>query len=42
MAKESAKIPNKMKCERCNSVSSNKLCKACMLLEELNKGKAKI
>ena len=28
--------PDRMVCERCLSVSSNKLCKACLLLEKLN------
>jgi len=29
-------------CERCGYISSNKFCKACVLLEGLNKGKAKL
>lgn len=29
--------PDKLTCERCGNVSSNKLCKACVLLESLNK-----
>ena len=29
-------------CTRCGYISSNKLCKACVLLEGLNKGKAKL
>lgn len=33
--------PNKMTCERCGFISSNKLCKACVLLESLNNGKAR-
>ena len=33
------KVPVKMECERCGSVSSNKLCKACLLIETLNKDK---
>ena len=28
--------PDRMVCERCHSVSSNKLCKACLLLDKLN------
>jgi len=35
------KLPKKMNCGRCGFVSSNVLCKACVLLEGLNKGKAK-
>jgi cytoplasmic tRNA 2-thiolation protein 1 len=31
--KESAKIPTKMTCGRCGYLSSNAVCKACMLLE---------
>ena len=31
-----------MFCDRCKWISSNKICKACMLLERLNTGKAKI
>lgn len=40
--KTQTKIPKKMKCERCGFIASNKLCKACILLEGLNKNKAKI
>jgi hypothetical protein len=29
-------------CQRCGYISSNPLCKACVLLEGLNKGKAKL
>jgi cytoplasmic tRNA 2-thiolation protein 1 len=35
------KFPKKMNCSRCGFVSSNELCKACMLLEGLNNGTAK-
>ena len=35
------KFPKKMNCVRCGFVSSNDLCKACVLLEGLNKGTAK-
>ena len=35
-------MPVKMDCERCVYVSSNKICKACVLLEGLNTGKAKV
>jgi hypothetical protein len=30
------------RCQRCGYLSSNKLCKACVLLEGLNAGRAKI
>lgn len=40
--KTQTKIPQKLKCERCGFIASNKLCKACILLEGLNKNKAKI
>lgn len=33
------KFPQKMNCDRCGFVSSNKICKACTLLEGLNTGK---
>jgi cytoplasmic tRNA 2-thiolation protein 1 len=36
------KFPTKMNCSRCGFVSSNELCKACVLLEGLNKGASKI
>jgi cytoplasmic tRNA 2-thiolation protein 1 len=35
------KIPQKMKCERCGYMASNKVCKACLLLSNLNSGRAK-
>jgi cytoplasmic tRNA 2-thiolation protein 1 len=35
------KMPKKMDCVRCGFISSNDLCKACILLEGLNTGKAK-
>lgn len=35
---ESANMPTLMKCSRCNYVSSQQICKACILLEGLNKG----
>lgn len=38
----SVKMPKKQKCSLCGFVSSNDVCKACVLLEKLNKGKAKI
>ena len=36
------KEPTKMNCERCGFISSNKLCKACVLLHGLNTGKPRI
>ncbi|EPZ35714.1 hypothetical protein ROZALSC1DRAFT_27134 [Rozella allomycis CSF55] len=36
--KENVKTPTQMICERCGYISSNKVCKACVLLEGLNKG----
>lgn len=35
---ETAKIPTLTRCARCNYVSSQEVCKACVLLEGLNKG----
>lgn len=35
-------FPKKMNCKQCGFVSSNDLCKACVLLEGLNKGKARV
>ena len=35
------KVPDKMNCSRCGFISSNELCKACVLLEGLNSGTAK-
>ncbi|KAJ3026301.1 UNVERIFIED_CONTAM: nucleotidyltransferase [Siphonaria sp. JEL0065] len=32
-------VQKQMNCERCGYISSNKMCKACVLLESLNKGK---
>ncbi|CAG9309884.1 unnamed protein product [Blepharisma stoltei] len=37
MLSVSAPAPAKMTCERCGNVSSNKICKACTLLETLSK-----
>eukprot|EP00736_Rhodelphis_marinus_P002067 Rmarinus@m.2937 len=37
-----ARMPNQGKCEQCGYIASNKLCKACVLLENLNKGTAKL
>ncbi|KAL4440936.1 hypothetical protein ABPG74_009349 [Tetrahymena malaccensis] len=36
------KLPKKMKCTQCGFVSSNSVCKACVLLDKLNKGKPKV
>lgn len=35
-------FPKKMNCKQCGFVSSNDLCKACVLLDGLNKGKARV
>ncbi|KAF9411357.1 cytosolic thiouridylase subunit Ctu1, partial [Entomortierella beljakovae] len=37
-ANESTKLPTLSNCTRCGYISSNELCKACLLLEGLNKG----
>ncbi len=39
---EKKKPVNKQKCEKCGFMTSNKVCKACILLEGLNKSKPKI
>lgn len=36
--KEEAKLPKLTTCKRCNYVSSQEICKACILLEGLNRG----
>jgi cytoplasmic tRNA 2-thiolation protein 1 len=36
------KIPRVGKCARCGYISSQALCKACVLLEGLNKGRPKV
>lgn len=36
--KADVKLPEKKTCERCGFLSSGKVCKACLLLETLNKG----
>ena len=36
------KMPLQRNCEKCQYISSNPLCKACMLLEGLNSGLAKV
>lgn len=35
------KTPVKSECKRCGSVSSNDVCKACMLIESLDRDKKK-
>lgn len=40
--KEGVKLPTQSKCERCSHVSSQAVCKACVLLEGLNKGKPRL
>ncbi|CDW72820.1 cytoplasmic trna 2-thiolation protein 1-like [Stylonychia lemnae] len=35
-------FPKKMNCKQCGFVASNDLCKACVLLDGLNKGKARV
>ena len=39
---KTVKTPARMKCEKCGFVSSNKLCKACVLLSGLDKMVAKV
>lgn len=36
--KEGIKLPQQTTCDRCGYISSQALCKACVLLEGLNKG----
>jgi len=36
------KLPEQTTCTRCGYISSNPICKACVMLESLNKGRAKI
>ncbi|XP_008480467.1 cytoplasmic tRNA 2-thiolation protein 1-like [Diaphorina citri] len=40
--KEGVKLPNREVCELCGFLSSQKICKACSLLEGLNKGLPKL
>lgn len=40
--KESIKLPTQDRCKRCGYISSKDICKACVLLEGLNKGLPKI
>lgn len=42
MINEKINLPTITKCDRCNYVSSQKLCKACTLLEGLNRGLPKL
>ena len=39
---ENVKMPVKKTCVKCGYISSNDVCKACVLLEGLNSGKAKV
>lgn len=39
---ETVKMPTKKFCKNCGYISSNDICKACVLLEGLNSGKAKV
>lgn len=40
--KQEVKMPKQQHCERCGYISSNRLCKACILLEGLNRGLPKL
>lgn len=40
--REGVKLPTQSLCERCGHVSSQAVCKACVLLEGLNKGKPRL
>lgn len=40
--KDGIKLPTQGLCSSCGYVSSNVICKACMLLEGLNRGKPKL
>lgn len=40
--KQDHKLPSLTKCERCAYVSSQQICKACILLEGLNRGLPKL
>ncbi|PVZ97065.1 hypothetical protein BB558_007000 [Smittium angustum] len=42
LVKNAVKMPTQSVCQECGYMSSNPLCKACVLLEGLNKGKSKI
>jgi len=40
--KSGVKLPSQGKCTSCGYVSSNVICKACVLLEGLNRGRPKL
>ncbi|KAI8740946.1 cytoplasmic tRNA 2-thiolation protein 1 [Biomphalaria glabrata] len=40
--KTEVKMPTQTVCQRCNFVSSNDICKACVMLEGLNKGRPRL
>lgn len=40
--KDDIKMPERRKCDRCGFVSSQEICKACVLLEGLNRGLPKL
>ncbi|KAH9490443.1 cytosolic thiouridylase subunit Ctu1 [Bulinus truncatus] len=40
--KEDVKMPKQTVCQRCNFVSSNDICKACVMLEGLNQGRPRL
>lgn len=40
--KDNVKMPEKRSCTRCRFVSSQEICKACILLEGLNRGLPKL
>lgn len=40
--REGVRMPSQMTCVRCGHISSQEVCKACVLLEGLNKGKPKL
>lgn len=40
--KESIKLPERRNCSRCGFVSSQEICKACIMLEGLNRGLPKL
>ncbi|KAF2347877.1 Cytoplasmic tRNA 2-thiolation protein 1, partial [Trinorchestia longiramus] len=42
LLKEGVKLPTQMLCRRCGHVSSQAVCKACVLLEGLNKGRPRL
>ena len=40
--REGVKLPTRSTCTRCGHISSQPVCKACVLLEGLNKGKPRL